>query len=301
MGHKSVLENPLFNHSQILKQQTKAYLCLLLGVFCIAWSAIFVKMAHAPALTSGFYRYFFCFIGLVPIWLYKGVKVPSNKTLAWIALGGLLFVLDMSFWNLSIVRTSAGVSTLLANNASVFVGLGALFFFKQTLSRRYWIGLAVSMLGVFIVAGKDLLQNQSVGVGHLMAITAAVFYAGYMLVTQKVRGTIDTVNFMAWSLIPCLVLSWSICKVQGLELIEFDTQTWWAFVGMGIICHLLGWLSINYALGHIPASVVSPTLLLQPVLTAFISFVLLNETLRAEQIAGGFIVMMGIYLVNKRS
>lgn len=258
-------------------------------------------MAHAPALTSGFYRYFFCFVGLLPIWLVKGVKVPSAKTLRWIGLGGLLFVLDMSFWNISILKTSASVSTLLANNASVFVGLGAMFFFKQSLSRRYWFGLCVSLLGVFIVAGKDLAQNQSVGLGHLMAITAAIFYAGYMLVTQKVRGGIDTVNFMAWSLIPCLILSWGICWFGDWQLLGFDTQTWWAFVGMGVICHLVGWLSINYALGHIPAAVVSPTLLLQPVLTAVISYFLLNEVLRTEQIVGGLIVMLGIYLVNKRN
>ncbi|MGX7689816.1 DMT family transporter [Flectobacillus roseus] len=284
-----------------MNQLTKAYLCLLLGVFCIAWSAIFVKMAHAPALTSGFYRYFFCFVGLLPIWLVKGVKVPSAKTLRWIGLGGLLFVLDMSFWNISILKTSASVSTLLANNASVFVGLGAMFFFKQRLSRRYWMGLGVSLLGIFIVAGRDLLQNQSVGVGHLMAITAAVFYAGYMLVTQKVRGGIDTVNFMAWSLIPCMILSWGICWFGDWQLLGFDTQTWWAFIAMGVICHLAGWLSINYALGHIPAAVVSPTLLLQPVLTAVISYFLLNEVLRTEQIVGGLIVMLGIYLVNKRN
>lgn len=284
-----------------MNQLTKAYLCLLLGVFCIAWSAIFVKVAHAPALTSGFYRYFFCFVGLLPIWFIKGVKVPSAKTLSWIGLGGLLFVLDMSFWNISILKTSASVSTLLANNASVFVGLGAMFFFKQSLSRRYWFGLGVSLLGIFIVAGKDLAQNQSVGIGHLMAITAAIFYAGYMLVTQKVRGGIDTVNFMAWSLIPCLILSWGICWFGDWQLLHFDTQTWWAFVGMGVICHLIGWLSINYALGHIPAAVVSPTLLLQPVLTAIISYFLLDEVLRTEQIVGGLIVMLGIYLVNKRS
>ena len=282
-----------------MKAQTKAYLCLALGVFCIAWSAIFVKMAHAPALTSGFYRYFFCFVGIVPIWLYKGVKVPDAPNLRLIALGGLCFVLDMSFWNLSILRTTATVSTLLANNASVFVGLGTWLIFKQKLGRRYWLGLGITLIGVVLIAGDDLLHNQSVGVGHLMAIAAAVFYACYMLFTQQVRKTIDTLNFMAWSLLPCLVLSWGICYGQGLELVHFDTQTWWAFVGMGVVCHLVGWLSINYALGHIPAAVVSPTLLLQPVLTAMIAVVLLDETLAWFQILGGLIVIGGIYWVNK--
>ena len=282
-----------------IKTPIKAYLFLLLGVFCIGWSAIFVKLAHAPALTSGFYRYFFCFLGLLPIWIYKKIKIPDVKTLTWIIFGGLLFVLDMSLWNLSILRTTASVSTLLANNASVFVGLGSLIFFKQNLSRAYWIGLFVAMIGVFMVAGRDFIQNPNVGIGHTMAIGAAVFYAGYMLITQQVREKIDTVNFMGWSLLSCLFFSYLTCWQQGLAMLNFDNQTWFSFMASGIICHLVGWLSINYALGFIPAAIVSPTLLIQPVLTSIISFFLLHEMLRTEQIIGGFVVIFGVYLVNR--
>jgi drug/metabolite transporter (DMT)-like permease len=277
----------------------KAYLFLLLGVFCIAWSAIFVKMAHAPALTSGFYRYFFCFLGLFPIWLYKKIKIPNTKTLLLIILGGLFFVLDMSLWNLSILRTTASVSTLLANNASVFVGLGSLIIFKQYLSKTYWIGLFVATLGVFLVAGRDFIENPNVGIGHLMAIGAAVFYAGYMLLTQQIRGSIDTVNFMGWSLLSCLIFSYISCIQQDLQMLNFDNQTWFSFIASGLLCHLVGWLSINYALGFLPAAIVSPTLLIQPVLTSIISFFLLNEILRTEQIIGGLVVLFGVYLVNK--
>lgn len=278
----------------------KAYLFLLLGVFCIAWSAIFVKLAHAPALTSGFYRYFFCFIGLLPIWIYKKIKIPNQRTLLWIILGGLFFVCDMGLWNLAILKTSASVSTLLANNASIFVSLGALIFFKQKLPTIYWIGLFVAMIGVFTVTGRDFIENKNLGIGHLMAIGAAVFYAGYLLITQQVRESIDVVNFMGWSLIACLFFSYLICYQQDLQMLHFDNQTWYAFIASGIICHLAGWLCINYSLGFLPAAIVSPTLLIQPVLTSIISFFLLNETLRKEQILGGFIVILGVYLVNRK-
>ena len=278
----------------------KAYLFLLLGVFCIAWSAIFVKLAHAPALTSGFYRYFFCFVGIIPIWIYRKIKIPNRTTLLWIILGGFFFVCDMGLWNLAILKTSASVSTLLANNASIFVSLGALIFFKQKLPTIYWIGLSVAMIGVFTVTGRDFIESKDLGVGHLMAIGAAVFYAGYLLITQQVRESIDVVNFMGWSLIACLFFSYLICYQQDLQMLHFDNQTWYAFIASGIICHLAGWLCINYSLGFLPAAIVSPTLLIQPVLTSIISFFLLHETLRKEQILGGFIVILGVYLVNRK-
>ncbi|HEX9068123.1 MAG TPA: DMT family transporter, partial [Ktedonobacterales bacterium] len=61
----------------------------------------------------------------------------------------------------------------------------------------------------------------------------------------------------------------------------------------------LGWLAINHALGHIPASRVSVLLLLQPVLTAIFAVPLLRETLGAHQIIGGLVAITGIALVNR--
>ncbi|SFP75400.1 Permease of the drug/metabolite transporter (DMT) superfamily [Pseudarcicella hirudinis] len=279
----------------------KAYLFLALGIGCITFSSIFVKLAHAPALTSGFYSYLFCFIGLLPIWIVKKIKIPDRNTLLLVILGGTFFACDMALWNLSIIRTSASVSTLLANNASIFVGIGSLIFFNQKLPLKYWIGLFVALGGILLVVGKDFMHNQGLGLGHLMAIGAAFFYALYMLVTQKARLSLDTVNFMGWSLIPSLIISFVLCLVNKDPMTGFDQQTWILMIAMGIICHLAGWLSINYALGHISAAIVSPTLLFQPVMTAVISFFILQESLRTEQIIGGLIVIAGIYLVNQKN
>jgi len=58
-------------------------------------------------------------------------------------------------------------------------------------------------------------------------------------------------------------------------------------------------LVINYALGHLPASIVSPTLLGQPVVTALLAGLLLGEVLSAWHIAGGVAVLAGVLLVHR--
>jgi len=60
-----------------------------------------------------------------------------------------------------------------------------------------------------------------------------------------------------------------------------------------------GYLAIGYALGHLPASVVSPTMIGQPVLTAFLAIFLLGEHLSSAQIIGGLIVLLGIFWVHR--
>ncbi|MCI0478640.1 MAG: DMT family transporter, partial [Anaerolineales bacterium] len=66
-----------------------------------------------------------------------------------------------------------------------------------------------------------------------------------------------------------------------------------------IVSQMIGYLSISYALGHLPASVVSPTLIGQPILTAILAIPLLGEIPNTTQWLGGAIALAGIYIVNQ--
>jgi len=86
----------------------------------------------------------------------------------------------------------------------------------------------------------------------------------------------------------------------GYDLINFSLETWMALLALGLISHALGWMSINYSLGHLPAPIASVSLLSQPVITALIAVPLLGETLSLYQVAGGLLVLLGIYIVTRR-
>jgi drug/metabolite transporter (DMT)-like permease len=68
---------------------------------------------------------------------------------------------------------------------------------------------------------------------------------------------------------------------------------------MALVVQIGGFLSLNFALGHLPASIVSTSLLAQPVLTALIAVPLLGQPLGVVQIFGGMLVMVGIVIVHK--
>ena len=84
----------------------------------------------------------------------------------------------------------------------------------------------------------------------------------------------------------------------GQPLFGYSPRTYLNFMGLGLVSQSLGYLAINYALGHLPASLVSPTLLGQPVVTALLAWPLLGERLRAWQIVGGIAVLTGVLLVQ---
>ncbi len=287
---------------------TRAYAILAIGIFCISFSAIFVKWTHLPGVTSGFYRLSISTaVLLIPFLLRRTDRPPlSRRALALGALGGVWFGLDIIAWNTSLTYASAASATLLGNTSSVIVALAAWLIFREKLRGKFWLGLFIAVAGVLLVMGADLITIQDTQVvadtrtfGNLLALLGAFFYAGYLLTTQHTRAHLDTLSSLFFMSAIGSVILLAVNLAQGLPLAGFAPQTWLALLGLALITHVGGWLAINYALGHLRASIVSVTLLAQPVMTALFSIPLLGEDLFPLQIVGGVLVLSGIYIVNR--
>lgn len=276
------------------------YLVLGFGVIALGFSALFVRWANAPGPVVGFYRIGLSTLILLPFFMIRrrtGVKI-TWAILIFPILGGVLTALDHGFWNTSVNFTSAANATLLANTAPLWVALFAYLVWKEHLKMAFWLGLILTVIGAAIVLGTDFLRNGSLGIGDLLAIAAGFFYAGYFLVTQRGRVHWDTLSYI-WivSLVStiCLLL---ISLGFGMPITGYPIQSYLAFLGAALISQTGGYLAVGYALGHLPASLVAPTMLGQPVVTALLAIPLLGEPLGVGQIIGGLAVLAGIYLVH---
>jgi drug/metabolite transporter (DMT)-like permease len=77
-------------------------------------------------------------------------------------------------------------------------------------------------------------------------------------------------------------------------MLHFSTSTWLCLLGMGLICQLVGWITINYSLNYLEATKVSIALLSQTVIACIWAMLFLNETLEFKEIIGSVIVLTGI-------
>jgi drug/metabolite transporter (DMT)-like permease len=275
------------------------YLALAAGIFCIGFSAIFVKLAGVPGGVSAFYRVLFAEAVMGVWWLARPREIPARPELRLILGGGVFFALDLALWNTSLLLTSAATATLLANNAPLWVGLGAMLFFHERLSPQYWIGLFLALAGMAVILGVEAWAGLRFNLGDLLAVSASFFYAAYLLTTQHARQRVDTRTFMTLSMASSLLLLLALNLVTGAPLTGYPPGAWAALLALGLVSQLGGWLAINYALGRLRAAPVSVTLLGQVLVTALFSILLLGETLSAEQVLGGALVLGGIILVNR--
>jgi drug/metabolite transporter (DMT)-like permease len=279
----------------------RLYGALALGIICLGFSAIFVKWANVPGTVSALYR-----VGIATVvlalpfgrQLARGIGPRSPRIWLLAVVAGVFFAVDIAVWNRALSLTSATNATLLGNNAPIFVGLGALLLFRERLRPIYWVGLGVALLGMSGIVGWDVLSHSSLGAGDLLALAAGTVYAGYMLTTQRIRAGMDTLSSLWIAGAAGVVLLLAYNLVAGQALSGFSAQTYLALLGLGLVSQVAGYLAINYALGHLPASVVSPTLLGQPIVTALLAVPLLGEPLEPRVAAGGLVALAGIYIVN---
>jgi drug/metabolite transporter (DMT)-like permease len=87
--------------------------------------------------------------------------------------------------------------------------------------------------------------------------------------------------------------------VLGLPLGGYPPTTYLAFLGLALVTQITGYLAVGYALGHLPASIVSPTMVSQPVITALLAIPFLGEMLAPVQWIGGAAVVAGVIVVHR--
>jgi drug/metabolite transporter (DMT)-like permease len=283
------------------KQSIVAYAALGVGVLALSFSAMFVRWADAPGAVTAFYRLFLSIILLLPFFLPRLQRNASVRTSAiWFPLlAGVFTAGDLALWTTSLSYTTAANATLLGNTAPLWVALGMWLLLKQKLSPAFWRGLIITLAGAILIMGTDFILHPRFGMGDAMAIFTGFFYGGYFLFTEKSRYHFDSVIHIWLVGFGASVTLFFVNILFHNPLLGYERTTWLVFLSTALVSQLIGYMALAYALGHLPASIVSPTMVLQPVVTALLAIPLLGEIPSIWQGVGGAIALVGIYIVNR--
>ena len=277
---------------------------LLLGATCIALSPIFVRVSEAGPTATAFWR---VALAVPVLWVLYFLKTKARSQRyagKWPLLlaAGFAFAGDLGFWHTSIQLTSVANSTLLANLASIFVTLAAWMFLKQKPTRLFLAGLAAALVGVGLLVHTSLAFSSTGLVGDALGVVTAMFYAGYILAVKGLRDRGETtLHLMAVTSTITALLLFPVALASGEQMLPSSAFGWWVLIGLALISHAAGQGLIAYALAHLPAAFSSVSLLFQPVMAALFAWLLLSEGLVPLQIAGGIVVLFGIYLARRGS
>jgi drug/metabolite transporter (DMT)-like permease len=277
---------------------------LFVGATCIALSPIFVRLSEAGPTATALWR---VAIAVPVLWILYFLKSrPKSQRYAgkWPLLlaAGFAFAGDLGFWHASVKLTSVANSTLLANLASIFVTLAAWIFLRQKPTRLFLGGLAAALAGVGLLVHTSLAFSSTGLLGDALGVVTAMFYAGYLLAVKGLRDRGETtLHLMAVTSTITALFLFPVALASGEQMLPATAFGWWVLIGLALISHAAGQGLIAYALAHLPAAFSSVSLLFQPVMAALFAWLLLSEGLVPLQIAGGMVVLLGIYLARRGS
>ncbi len=285
-----------------------ALMALFAGAICIGFSPILVRLSTVGPMVTAFYRVFLA-LPFMLAWMLvdnRNVADLSTRKLLWsdhllLLLPGVFFAGDLGFWHWSIKLTSVANATLFANFAPIHVTLVSAVLFGERFNRKFIAALVMSLLGaVILMSSSASVGNEHIR-GDVMAMITAVFYAGYLLTIGRLRSRYSTGTIMFWSSLTTSLILFPVSWFTGVFAMP-DTSTGWLMLFLlAWVSHLGGQGLITYALAHLSTAFSSLSLLLQPVISAMLAWMLFGEALGPVQIAGGLVVLAGIYLARKSS
>ena len=284
-------------------QRWKAYAALTIGVVAIGWSAIFVRWTAMPGLASAFYRVFFATLVLWPyLLLVRKTRLRVDKrTLLLAGLGGCCFAGDIGLYNIAVLRTSAGSATFLANNSPLFVGLLTWAITRRLPTLRFWTALATALIGASCIVTIDAQRLGSRSSADMLAVIASACFALYLLFTERLRQTCDTVTLLALSTAASALALLTICTCMQHTLYTLvipSVPSLTALLALSLVSQLTGYLCLTYALGHLPATVTSLILLACAPLTAVFALLVFGERMSMLQLLGGALVLVSVWIVT---
>ena len=221
------------------------------------------------------------------------------------ALVAFFFAGDLAVWHWSIKLTSVANATLLGNFAPAFVAFFGWLLWRERVPRSLFFGMTVAFAGLILLMYGRAAPTQTGGhfpaLGNALGLITAAFYAAYMLSAKDVRRDFSAAALMVWSGAFCSLFLLFLALLQGGAFLPSTPRGWLVLIALAFITHAIGQSLLTYALAHLSATFSSIGLLIQPVVSSFLAWLLLGEIIGAPQCAGGALVLTGIWLARRES
>ena len=271
---------------------------LAVGVLAVGAAAVLIRLADAPALAIAFWR---CALGvavLLPLAALRGERPPARRAL-WIgALSGVALGAHFGTWILSLEHTSVAASVVLVSTTPVFAAAFAYLLFGERTSLPSFVGILVAIAGAAVVAGGGASFGDGALFGNVLALVGALMMAVYVLIGRSLRtGGMGALSYSIVGYSSAALSLLAVALPSGVRMWGFSPETWFWLAAITLGPQLLGHTVLNWALEHFEASVVSGSILAEPVIAALLAWLVLSEEPNPATLLGSAVVLLGLFML----
>ncbi len=236
--------------------------------------------------------------------LVKPKMLPRLFVLGVIGVGMLQWTYSMS-----LVRLPVGIALLIEYTAVLWVPIVALVFFKEKVSRVIWLGAALVIGGLAVVA--QIWDTQLDPFGMFLAFCAAISLTIYFITGERIQRVLPTNVVLAYGMFFATLFFLPLSNFGSFDfaiinssldlsgnLAGVELPMWVALIWLGVLGSFVPMAFSYLALRHLSATVVGIIATSETVLAFGFALAWLGELITLTQALGGIVVVIGILIAQ---
>lgn len=236
---------------------------------------------------------------------FRSIRTLSIKDWKWVTWAGLLSSFFPPFlFALAQTQIDSGVTSILNSVVPLLTTLVGVLLFGALITKRQVAGVFIGLAGTIalVVAGMDFNPNQNYWYAIFILLSALAYALNINIIKKHLNHlsplAVTTASFSI-AFLPALVLviySGFFNEVQGN--ITMQSSLWYLLI-LAIVGTSIANIFFNKLIQlSSPVFAASVTYLIP--LVAIFWGVLDGESLNAYQLIGGLVILLGVWMVNRR-
>lgn len=235
-----------------------------------------------------------------------GAVAPRELALfAFLGLQGITF--HQWLQSTALVTSQASTAGWIIASTPVFIAVLSAIVLREKLTALQVGGVILATTGVLVVVTKGHLAALTAGVfgapGDILIVISSPNWAVFSVLSRKVLRSHPAARVMLY----VMTFGWLFATVQFAatsslrEVARLTVTGWLAIAFLGVFCSGLAYIFWFDALQHMPVAQVGAFLYLEPLVAQAVAVAILAEPLLLPAIAGGIVILFGVWLVNRRA
>ncbi len=303
------------------KQPKLLPLALVGSVLAVSTASIFIRFAQgsASSLAIAAYRLVIASLVLLPFsvsQLRAEIPALNRKEIGLGLLSGVLLAFHFATWITSLEYTTVASSVVLVTTTPLWVGLFSPLFLKERPGRMVAIGLAIALIGGTVVGLSDecglgagglacpslqgILEGRAMW-GNFLALAGAWCAAGYLMIGKGLRSKVSLQSYTVGVFGTAGLVLLLMVGLTRQSLVGFPPMTYLWLICLALVPQVIGHSTYNWLLRYLPVTIVSVLLFGEPVGSTVLAYFILGETPGPLKLAGGALILAGIYLATRKN
>lgn len=290
---------------------SKGIIIVLLGAICFSTKGIFAKLAYqhgASAIDILNLRMLFALPFYVLIYAQENYKnkLPIKKN-TWkniIIIGIIGYYLAALFDFIGLQYITANLERIVIFTYPTFVIILGYIFYRRKINSVQIISIALCYLGIILSFYSDSnyfdFANGIIGIAFVLL--SSLTYAFYLVRSDTIILEIGTLRFTCLSMIiSCIAVLIHNLFTNGFNLLSYNKDIYILGITIAIVSTVLPSFLMTYGISLIGSSTMSIVASFGPISTMILAHFILNESITILHIIGTLLVLLGIYLISKKS